>query len=421
MLHLLKEIFSSPWLINDERKDAYAALLLSMLNGERLSEEDLSKDREKTRSYVTSLSMVDRWGLNDTDIPEGSIAVIPIRGEIMKYDQMCGPRGSVSIQKDLQSADRNPKIKSVLLVIDSPGGQVAHTDLLADTIKNMKTPVTAYVEGMAASAAYWIVSSARKVIASSDIDRIGSIGTMLFFADIRPYYEEMGVKFHEIYATKSKDKNKDFNDILEGKYDIYRKETLDVINEKFHASVLANRPGLNKSVLTGKVYFAPEAITLGLIDEIGTFEHAITQANAMADKELTLKTNDMKFTMQAAWTAIAGFFGMKTEEIEGKELTEEMIGQLNDKLADLSEKNNNMTAELADANTAKAQLEEDLAAKQVALDAANSALAETTRQLEALKAEDAGGESGANREKDENPAPTGEEYSFNKEADKFLG
>ncbi len=398
---ILAEIITSVWLINNERKDAYAALLMSLLNGEKLSDEDSSKERAKNRSYVISGSKsVDRWALNDANIPEGSIAVIPIRSEIMKYDQACGPRGSATITKEIEAADQNQKIKSILLIIDSPGGQVTHTDILSQTIKESKTPVIAFVEGMAASAAYWIASSASKIIASSDLDRIGSIGTMLFFADLKPYYEEMGVKFHEIYASKSKDKNKDINDVLEGKYDDYRKNTLDKINEKFHAAVKSNRPSLDEKTLTGKIYFANEAISLGLIDEIGSMQYALEQAdlipgNTDPDNNIDNNSNstDMKIKMLAIWTAIATFFGYKAEEVEGKELNSEMVGQINDHLASLTQKNNDLEKSFQEEHEAKIQLEKDLAE-------AKSSLDEKTRELEALKNEDASDETIGKKDSD---------------------
>ena len=87
------------------------------------------------------------------------------------------------------------------MVVDSPGGQVTGTDLLAEAIKNSATPIVAYIEGMAASAAYWIISGASKIVASSDLDRIGSIGTMLMVEDLKPFFEAQGVKFHEVYAS----------------------------------------------------------------------------------------------------------------------------------------------------------------------------------------------------------------------------
>ncbi len=414
MFSILTDILTSTWLIHDERKEAYAALLLSLLKGERISEEGFGKAREKNRSYVTSKSLVGRLSLTDVNIPEGSIAVIPIRSEIMKYDQFCGPRGTISITEDIKNADSNPRIKSILLVVDSPGGQVTHTDILSDTIKNSKTPVIAYVEGMAASAAYWIISGAKKIIASSDIDRIGSIGTMLFFADLQPYYEKEGVKFHEFYATKSTEKNKDINDVLDGKYDDYRKNVLDRINEKFHASVKANRPGLDESTLTGKIFFAPEAIKMGLIDDIGSMDYALEQADVEVkitdpievNKEKFKNSNNMKITQKftAIWNRLFG----ADEKAEEKEVTPEMMQQLNDQLSTLE-------TSVKDLTTAKEKVEEDLLTTKTELET-------MTQKYEKLKAEDAGGETTAKKDKDKISSESGEAvYAHDKIADQYLG
>jgi protease-4 len=430
---ILSDILNSTWLINDERKDVYASLLFSLMNGEKISDVDTSIAREKNRSYVISgENTSDRYPMNDESVPEGSIAVIPIRGEIMKYDQPCGPRGSASIVEEIKAAGRNENIKRILLVIDSPGGQVAHVDILADTIKNSETPIVAYIEDKAGSAAYWIASAASKIICSSDLDRVGSIGAMLSFADLQPHFEKMGVKFHEVYASKSTDKNKVYRDMLAGKYDGVRRDLLDVINAKFMASVTANRPNLDASVLTGKMYFAPEAIKLGLIDEIGNFDYALLQASQDDDQDenqdkppfeepehenenLHSKSNIMKVSMKSAWTAIAAFFSIPNEEVEGKELTEDMLGQLNDRLADQSAKITELETSFQDERAAKLQLEEDLATAQ-------STIQSQTKQIAALKLEDAGSETLAGKKKDK--IDTGAEevvFAHNAVADQFLG
>ena len=260
------------WLIEGERSAAYASMILSLLKGERISQEDSSLARQRNHPFVISSSgrQTQIQTLSDESFAGSSTAVIPIRSEILKYDQPCGPRGSQSILQDIKMADKHPDIGSILLIVDSPGGQVTGTDLLADAIRDAEKPVVAYIEGMAASAAYWIISGADKIIASSDLDRIGSIGTMLMAQDLQPALEKLGVKFHEVYASLSTDKNNDFNQVLSGNYDAYRSNVLDVINSKFLSTVRANRSKLGEVTLSGKVYFAREAIALGLIDEIGS-------------------------------------------------------------------------------------------------------------------------------------------------------
>ena len=365
---ILAEIFSGAWLISNERSAAYASILLSLIKGENFSEGDSAIARERNRSYVISGAgdQKQRFGFSDTNIPEGSVAVIPIRSEILKYDQPCGPRGSQSILTDVKSADQNPNIKSILLVVDSPGGQVTGTDLLAEAISNSTTPVVAYIEGMAASAAYWIISGASKIIASSDLDRIGSIGTMLMVEDLKPALEAQGVKFHEVYASLSVDKNKDFNQVLDGNYEAYQKNVLDVINNKFLSSIKTNRPAVEDSTLTGKIYFAPEAIALGLIDEIGSLDHAISLADSLTNEENiqsinheTKNSEPMKIKM--TWKAIQSFFKMDPATLDAQELTDERVQQINDQLATVTARNeeleNLLTAETAAKETALSDLE----------------------------------------------------------------
>ncbi len=414
MNRLLVEITGSYWLIDKERAHGYAALFLSLLKNEKLSDKDLSEQRQANKSFVISAAnKVDRYSLSDTNIPEGSTAIIPIRGEIMKYNQSCGPRGTSTITDEIKMADANPNINSILLVVDSPGGQVTHTDILAEAVANSKTPVISYIEGMAASAAYWIISGSKKIIASSNIDRVGSIGTMLSFADVQPYYEEMGVVFHEIYATKSTDKNKDINDVLDGKYDNYRKNVLDPINEEFHASVKSNRPGISKDVFSGKVYFAVDAINLGLIDEIGSMEYAMEEANRIADEQKeNLKSIDttMKIKMNAAWAAISSFFGFDTSK--ENELTEDSIEKLNGELQSRADKITQLTTDLEAANAALETANQKLSESE-------SNLARVQKEFDDFKAEDAEKQAAAIKEKDEiaKAAANFDNADYNKAAD----
>ncbi|MCX6305502.1 MAG: S49 family peptidase [Bacteroidetes bacterium] len=411
----LLDILTSTWLLHASNPDAYGAMLVSLLRGDRISAEDFSAAREKNRPFVVLPSNGPQGAtqpLNAANLSKGSVAVIPIRGIIMKDDVECGPRGSVSITQDIQSADANPNIKSILLVISSPGGTTSYTDLLSDAVTNCSKPVVAYVEGMAASAAYWIISGADKIICSSDLDIVGSIGTMLEYMDMKPYFEKAGVVIHEVYATLSTEKNQMLADLRAGNYEPLRKELLDRINSKFHTTVMANRPSLSVTTLTGKTYFASDAIALGLIDEIGSYEYALQQADSIVSANANLQiNNEMKsIKMLAVWTALASFFGF-TESIESKDLTEEMVGQVNDKLADLTAENTNFKTEIA---TATEKLEK-MTADHTAL---QSVHAETVRQFDAFKALDAATETTTGKPGDKSAEEIlSDSYSYNRIAD----
>ncbi len=414
----LLDILTSNWLLHAENPDAYGAMLVSLLRGDRIIGEDFSKARESNRPFVLSFDggvQSASQPLNAANLSKGSVAIIPIRGIIMKDDVECGPRGSVSITKDIKSADANPNIKSILLVVSSPGGTTSYTDILSDAVTNCSKPVVAYVEGMAASAAYWIISGADKIICSSDLDIVGSIGTMLEYMDMKPYFEKAGVVIHEVYATLSTEKNQHLADLRAGNYDQLRHDLLDRINAKFHASVTANRPSLAASTLSGKTYFASDAIALGLVDEIGSYEYALQQADSITatNSNLQINHNMKSIKMLAVWTAIASFFNF-TENIESKELTEEMVGQVNDKLAD-------QNTIIATHDAAMATLTKKFEALTADHTALQSVHAETVRQHEALKAEDAGAETRRGKAADKSAdAIASDQFLHNRIADENI-
>ena len=423
---LVFEILSSNWLLHAENPDAYGAMLVSLLRGDRINADDFSKARQLNRPFVVHSASDPQdpsQPLNSPNLSQGSVAVIPINGIIMKADEFCGPRGSVSIKEDILSADANPNIKSILLVVNSPGGTTSYTDILSDAVKNCSKPVIAFVEGMAASAAYWIISGASRIICSSDLDTVGSIGTMLEYMDMKPYFEKAGVVIHEVYATLSTEKNQHLHDVRAGNYDSIRTEVLDRINAKFHATVLDNRPSLDAAALGGKIYFAPDAIACGLVDEIGSYDYALGQAFSFPAKNplsTNSKNSDMKIKMLATWAAIAAYFNF-TENIESNDLTQEMVGKVNDKLADLSAANADLSGKLAEKDLALSQLQDSIAAKDLAMVSVQSTLAETIRQFDAFKASDAARETiGAKSADKSSDQIASDQYLHNRIADQNI-
>lgn len=430
--HLVNAILRAPWLIDQEWILNRGAVIHKVLTGERIYDDDDGGDQKeefnpakrKNVSYVINSKSVEanRWyGFNDPDIPEGSTAVIPIRSEIVKYDAGCGMiRGTLSLEQEIKQADSNPKITSIVLVIDSPGGEVTHTDIISNTIANCETPVTAFVEGMACSAAYWIASSADRIVASSNIDRVGSIGTMCYFADVTPYYEKMGVKFHEFYASKSTEKNRDFNEVLTGKYENYTKNVLDRLNENFHQSVMANRPNLDPKVLKGASYFAADGIDLGLIDEIGSFDCAISQANDVMKKKCLTANQKSTDNMKAnkAWTAITSLFTIAPEKAEETDITPEMVEKMNTELAARELRISELEAKAEKLTEIEGKLSDVTTELQSEKDAHQA----TRQEFESFKKADAGTESTSGKKQDKIEETSDfEAYSHNKAVDEILG
>jgi ClpP class serine protease len=213
------------------------------------------------------------------------IAVIDINGPLMKGDQECGPRGMASIGNMLKQLDKDPSVMGYVFHTDSPGGTVDGTEVLGNIIKNLTKPSVAFVDGLAASAALWLISNADEVIASTELDKLGSVGVLLSFDDFQPVYEKMGVRSHTIVSDLSPDKMKMWDDIRNGEYKAYIENFLNPLAEKFQSIIRANFPGVKEEHLTGKMFHARDLIGI-MVNKIGTFEDAVARVQELAQANI---------------------------------------------------------------------------------------------------------------------------------------
>lgn len=257
-------------------------MFLQLLKGEKVNNELFEVDA-KTKYALKSMD--DDWDddfdvhddepSNEKDADLHGVALMSLVGPVMKYDY-CFTPGTKTMAEQIQQIDANPKLKGTVLYIDSPGGEALAMELLHNAILRAEKPVIAVVEGMCCSAAMGIASACDQIFAAGDSCIIGSIGTMISFTDITGWKEFEGINFHEIYATKSVDKNKDFRDALKNNYSTIRTNMLDPLNEFFINMVSNALPEVNKAEsFTGKTFLTTKAIENGLVTNRGDIKTAI--------------------------------------------------------------------------------------------------------------------------------------------------
>jgi signal peptide peptidase SppA len=216
------------------------------------------------------------------DAPQNSVAIMNINGAITKYDQECGPSGMLTKANLLNRCYNENNIKAIVLNIDSGGGEGMGCRIMQEAINSRNKPVVAFCNDFVASAAYGIASCCDKIVANSNVCRIGSVGTYMTIVDTSEYYAKMGIKLIDIYASKSTDKNQEFHKALQGDTEPLKK-VCDTYNENFISSIANARVGvINEDQgkwATGKMFFAPEAMDIGMIDEIDTFENVLNYFN----------------------------------------------------------------------------------------------------------------------------------------------
>lgn len=299
--NLYSSILRDTWMIEPSVLSSYLPIISNIIEGK--SAELFHVDYESSGRKPTSvnkqfsyyLSAIDTNGnivkrLDSFDqAPEGSIALLSVSGAITQADQFCGPMGSRTMADIIAHANKSEKIHGIMYVINSGGGQTAGMEPLTKVMASVSKPTVAFIDSMAASAAYWIASQANLIVMNGNTAEVGSIGTMLAFTDIQPALEKIGVKFHLINATDSFDKNKEFISIQKGDYSITTKK-LDFLNQIFHDGVKSGRgeklkQKQNLEPLTGKMYFTQEAIKNGLADEQGDFNYAFNRLMDLIDQQ----------------------------------------------------------------------------------------------------------------------------------------
>ena len=146
-------------------------------------------------------------------------------------------------------------------------------------------PIVVWIDGMAASAAYYISCYAKEIIASRDLDVVGCIGTMLVWEGRKSKSEanEEGDIQVTIYADGAEEKNAEYEQAInEFNFQPAKERMLNPLNAKFKTDVKSQRSAVTDDQLKGKTYFAGEVIGT-LIDSIGTFEFAVERVKILAN------------------------------------------------------------------------------------------------------------------------------------------
>ena len=225
---------------------------------------------------------------NSSEIPEGSIAMIPVRGAMVKYWNWYW-QSAEEVVSQLDWANNHPNIKAIILDIDGPGGSVSSIPLFLDFATRKRKPVIALMDN-SLSLHRWIPDAvADYQIASNTISaRCGSVGVVSSWLDVTKYYEDMGIFEKSVYPEESAHKNEIWRKMKEdeeaGKQ-LLADRHLRPTAIAFKAAVKAAHPNLleEEGVLSGRTYGAEDALRIGFIDAIGNLDAAMQMANILTE------------------------------------------------------------------------------------------------------------------------------------------
>lgn len=209
-------------------------------------------------------------------VVEDGLAIISMVGPMMKADSKFGGVSTIRTRKLVREANARSDVSQILMVVESGGGSVSGTKELADDVRNSLKKVTAYINDIGASAAYWVASQASQII-TNEMAEVGSIGVVAVIEDTSGMYEREGVKVHVISTGSMKGAFADGAPVTDEMLEDLQ-DKVDAINTVFKSTILSGRSidseTLDK-IADGRTYTAKQALDFGLIDSVQRLEDVV--------------------------------------------------------------------------------------------------------------------------------------------------
>ncbi|AZD93114.1 MULTISPECIES: S49 family peptidase [Pseudomonas] len=247
------------------------------------------------------------------------VAVVPVVGPIFRYanlfTEISGATSTQILATDIQRALDDPKVRSIVLNIDSPGGVASGINELAEMIYagRARKRIVAYIGGIGASAAYWIASAASEIVID-EASLAGSIGVVV--EAVVENEKVSGRTRYQIVSRNAPNKRPDLN-TEEGRAKLG--ETIDALGEVFVGKVSRNLGVAAEKVPEmgdhGGIRVGADAVKHGLAHRVGSLESLITELAKPALNSPRIHTMTTVTTTAELRTAIAAGTDPNTIEI----------------------------------------------------------------------------------------------------------
>lgn len=304
---LASRVFNTPLLITPE-----AAANVANVLGERMGLEPIVIE---ARGDLAELARSNQASDELYTVDSDGIATIAVHGELVNrgswMDAMSGVTSYKSLLISLDAAAADNRVRGIVLDIDSPGGEAAGAMEAAAHIRavSAKKRVVAYVDSLAASAAYALASGAAEIVATPSAT-LGSIGVVYMHLDRSQAVKDKGFKPTFLHAGAFKidgnsmqplpdDARARIQDQIDQVYALF----LDTIGQLRPA---LGRDGARKTE-AGK-FFGQRAVEAGLADRIGGLDALKTAFPRNTSFEIRSKTtmsDELMHTQAALETAVS--------------------------------------------------------------------------------------------------------------------
>ena len=214
-----------------------------------------------------------------------AVAIILADGAIMDGQETPGQVGGDTTAQQIREARLDPKVKAIVLRVNSPGGSVSASEVIRDELQAAREagkPIVVSMGGMAASGGYWISTPANYIVASPNT-LTGSIGIFGVINTVENSLDAIGVHtdgvatspLADVAVTKS----------LPPEVQQMMQLTIENGYKRFITLVADSRkktPEQIDAIAQGHVWTGQDAKANGLVDSLGDFDDAVAKAVELA-------------------------------------------------------------------------------------------------------------------------------------------
>lgn len=205
-----------------------------------------------------------------------NVGTVKIFGDIgLAEDPEYVSTSALNTIQQIEALDADSNIKGIVLDISSGGGNTESSESIMLAVKRTSKPVVAIIRDVGASGAYLIATAADRIYASKMSD-VGSIGVTMDFLDTSEQDRRDGVIFYNFSSGKYKGVLKEHNKITQEQ----RGEIMEDIMKSHDIFVEYVSENRNipleevKIIATGETFLGQDALSLGLVDQIGGMPEA---------------------------------------------------------------------------------------------------------------------------------------------------
>ncbi|EAZ5148363.1 signal peptide peptidase SppA [Salmonella enterica] len=238
----------------------------------------------KTENNYRAISYYD-YSLKTPADTGGTIAVIFANGAIMDGEETPGNVGGDTTASQIRDARLDPKVKAIVLRVNSPGGSVNASEVIRSELAAAKAagkPVVVSMGGMAASGGYWISTPANYIVASPST-LTGSIGIFGVINTVENSLSSIGVHSDGVSTSPLADIS--MTKALSPEVQQMMQLSIEYGYKRFITLVADARkrtPEQIDKIAQGHVWTGEDAKANGLVDSLGDFDDAVAKAAELA-------------------------------------------------------------------------------------------------------------------------------------------